>query len=486
MTSAVRSGKTNAESVLHPTLLILPALVLAAAAEDGPRLLAHQAAALCQLDDSPAAPVSVPRAGSFAPLLETVTPSVVSVFPAMILGKDAEAGPLERFFGQDRSEEEDGDESDGPQERVTGMGSGVIVSADGWIVTNSHVVHMPNGRIADTFFVELHDHRRFHATIAGSDPATDLALLKIDATNLTPLIFANSEQVRPGDLVFAVGNPFQVGMTCTMGMVSATRRSNLGIGGSSAYESYIQTDAAINPGNSGGALIDASGRLIGINTAIWGGIGGNVGIGFAIPSNLVREITAKLAEHGRVKRGFFGISSGDVDDDVAEAARLPKVAGAAVKAVMENSPAGRAGLQADDVIVRAAAKPVITRGDLRFELARLEPGESIELVYWRDEAEHDVTLTAAEEPEADEQLNDIRVEKLPGVTFRQADGAISVAAIDSAEARRAGLEPGMEILSVNGREVTDLATLQDALRTGINKVKTRLNRIEHTLALRAE
>jgi Do/DeqQ family serine protease len=456
---------------------------LAATAAEPPRLPADQAAGLCQVDASPAPAVEVPRQASFAPLLEKVTPSVVSIFPAMILSDPTEAGPLERFFGKDG---ETGNESEGPQEKITSMGSGVIVSSDGWIVTNSHVVHLRNGKIADTFFVELHDHRRFHATIAGADPATDLALLKIDAKDLSPLKFADSEQVKPGDLVFAVGNPFQVGMTCTMGMVSATRRSNLGIGGSAAFESYIQTDAAINPGNSGGALIDASGRLIGINTAIWGGIGGNVGIGFAIPANLVRYIAASLAEEGKVTRGFFGISSSGVDDKKAENAKLPKVAGAAVDAIMEGSPAGKAGLQAGDIVVKAGGKPVITRGDLRFELSLVKPGDPIELVYWRDGAEHPVTLVSAVEPAKEAKADDARLDKLPGVTFRVRDGEVAVGEVTSTEAKRAGLEPGMVIVSVNGTEVTDLASLETALRHGVNKVKTLLNRIENTLALRAE
>jgi Do/DeqQ family serine protease len=469
--------------VFHSTPIILLGLALTAPAAEPPRLPADQAAGLCQVDASPAPAVEAPRQSSFAPLLEKVTPSVVSIFPAMILSDPTEAGPLERFFGKDGEAD---NESEGPQERITSMGSGVIVSSDGWIVTNSHVVHLQSGKIADTFFVELHDHRRFHATIAGADPATDLALLKIDAKDLSPLKFADSEQVKPGDLVFAVGNPFQVGMTCTMGMVSATRRSNLGIGGASAFESYIQTDAAINPGNSGGALIDASGRLIGINTAIWGGIGGNVGIGFAIPSNLVRHIAARLAEEGKVTRGFFGISSSGVDDKKAGKVKLPKVAGAAVDAIMEDSPAGKAGLKAGDIVVKAAGKPVITRGDLRFELSLVKPGDSIELVFWRDGAEHTATLVSAAEPPKTAKLDDLRVDKLPGVTFKVKDGEVIVGEVTSTEAKRAGLQPGMVITSVNGTEVTDLSSLETALRNGVNKVQTQLNRVQSTLALRAE
>ncbi len=471
---------------MHPVInprSFFVALTFAAHAAEPPRLPADQAAALCQLDNSPAPAVEAPRASSFSPLLDKITPSVVSIFPAMILSDPTASGPLERFFGK---EGEADTEAEGPKERITSMGSGVIVSSDGWIVTNSHVVHLQNGKIADTFFVELHDHRRFHATIAGADPATDLALLKIDAKDLSPMKFADSEQVKQGDLVFAVGNPFQVGMTCTMGMVSATRRSNLGIGGSSAFESYIQTDAAINPGNSGGALIDSTGRLVGINTAIWGGVGGNVGIGFAIPSNLVRHIAARLGSEGKVTRGFFGISSTNVDDARAEKVKLPIVAGAAVEAVMEGSPAGKAGLLPGDIVVKAAGKPIISRGDLRFELSLIKPGDTIQLDYWRDGAEHSATLISAAEPTKEDKLDDGRVDKLPGVTFRQKDGEVAVEEVTSAEAKRAGLEPGMVLVTVNGTEITDLAALQSALVNGVNKVKTRLNQVENTLALRAE
>ncbi len=456
-------------------------IALAVPAAAAPRLPAGEAAALCQLDPSPADAVPVPQSSSFSGLLDRVTPSVVSIFPATIAAS-GDAGPLDRFFGRG-TDEDMGEE--GPQERIRGVGSGVIVSADGWIVTNSHVVHLASGRVADTFFVELHDHRRFHAVIAGTDPATDLALLKIDAKELPPLKFADSDQVKAGDLVFAVGNPFQVGMTCTMGMVSATRRSNLGIGGESAYQSYIQTDAAINPGNSGGALIDASGRLVGVNTAIWSSSGGNVGIGFAIPTNLVRYIVAELAAHGEVKRGFFGIGSSNINDAKAARAKLPRVAGAAVDAVMDGSPAAAAGLQPGDVIVKAAGKPVISRGDLRFELALVKPGESIELVCWRDGMELPMTLVAVAEAAGD-AVGNARTDRLPGVTFLLKGDQVSVVEVTSKEARTAGLVKDMIIVEVNGRPVSSLATLESALRPGINKIKTRLMNSEHTLALRAE
>jgi len=493
MTSAVRNGKNrNSDTVIRP--LLLTTLFLAAArADDAPRLSADKAASLCEIDTTPVPRTAVPQVTSFAPLLERVTPSVVSVFPATIRTESTDAGPLDRFFGKDDKEEEN--ESDAtPSERIRGVGSGVIISPDGWIVTNSHVVHLPTGKIADTFFVELQDHRRFHAKIAGIDPMTDLALLKIEATGLTPLKLADSEGVQPGDLVFAVGNPFKVGITCTMGMVSATRRSNIRVGGEGTYESYIQTDAAINPGNSGGALVDSGGRLVGINTAILGGGGGNIGIGFAIPSNLVRHVISRLAADGKVVRGFFGISSVDLNDGTAAKAKLPTVAGAMVEAVMEGSPAGNAGLKTGDVIVRVGPKEIVSRGDLRFELSLLKPGDSVSVAYWRDGSEQSATLTAINEEAAKETAGDkgaatkasAALDILPGVTFHPGDGHVVVGEVTSKSAKRSGLVPGMTLIHVNGTEITDMASLEGALKSGVNKVKVLLNDVPHTLAIHAE
>ncbi len=483
---AVTSKMFQFPRTIPPLLL---ALVTIASAEEPPRLPADRAAALCQVEETAVPVPGTPTVTTFAPLMEKVTPSVVSIFPATISSSSDASGPLDRFFGRGNEEEGGQQKADAPLERIRGVGSGVIVSADGWIVTNSHVVHLVTGKIADTFFVELHDHRRFHAKIAGTDPLTDLALLKIEATDLAPLKFSNSENVKAGDLVFAVGNPFQVGITCTMGMVSATRRSNIHVGGENTFENYIQTDAAINPGNSGGALVDASGRLVGINTAILGGQGGNIGIGFAIPSNLVRHIAAKLAADGKVTRGFFGLSTSDVTDGSAAKVKLPTVAGAVVEAVMDGSAAATAGIQQGDVIVRAAGRPVVSRGDLRFELSLLQPGETISLIYWREGAEHEAKLIAGTESEkSDAGKSGARalLDILPGVVFAPAGGKVSISEVTSKEAVRAGLAPGMVIVSVNGTEITDIPSLESAFRSGINKVKALLNNVPHTLAIRTE
>jgi S1-C subfamily serine protease len=314
---------------LRTALIVL--IATAAIADEPPRLAPGTAAEIFRTSEG-AATAALP--GSYAPLLARVTPAIVSVFPARLVKETEEDDPLGRFFGRSK------EESEKERERVRSLGSGVILAPDGWIVTNSHVVHLPSGKIADAISVELSDRRRFPAKVAGVDPATDLALLKIAGSGLPTLPIADSDSVKIGDLVFAVGNPFKVGITSTMGMVSALRRT-IGINGPGGFEDFIQTDAAINPGNSGGALVDASGRLVGINSAIYGGSGGNVGIGFAIPSNLMRAIVARLAEEGKIARGFFGLQTEELDTDGAAAAKLERIAGARVSGVMEGGPASK-------------------------------------------------------------------------------------------------------------------------------------------------
>lgn len=426
---------------------------------------------------------AIVQPASYAVLLARVTPAVVSVFPARIVAESDADDPLARFFGQN---EQGAASSPGSpkNERVMGSGSGVVLTADGWIVTNSHVVHLPSGKLADATTIELHDRRRFPAAVAGVDPLTDLALLKVEATGLTPLPAGDSDAVKIGDLVFAIGNPFKVGMTATMGMVSATRRTQLAIGGSAGFESFIQTDAAINPGNSGGALVNASGHLVGINTAIYGP-GSNIGIGFAIPTSIVRRVVARLAEEGAMVRGFFGLKLGEVDAAVTRTAGLPRVAGAIVEEVMRGGPADRAGLRQGDIVTAAAGQPIDTRGALRLALSFVKPGETIDVEYWREGAAKQVTLTAEAEPSATPEAT-FTLAALPGVSFRVAPkGGLQVAAV-AAAAVRTKLEAGMEIVAINDRPVTTASEAETALRKGVNKIATRRGGAEETLAVRVE
>lgn len=416
---------------------------------------------------------------SYRDLLSKVTPAVVSVFPARLISLDnPDNDPISRFFGKEST---DGSET-------MGLGSGVILSADGWIVTNSHVVHLVTGKLADSVSVELSDRRRFPATIVGADSLTDLALLKIEASNLPYLPIGDSDRVEAGDLVFALGNPFKVGMTATKGMVSATRRTNLELNGKGGFESFIQTDAAINPGNSGGALVDAGGRLIGINTGIYGPFGGNVGIGFAIPTRLMSQVLTGLARDGEMRRGFFGLQIEEVDEARAKKAGAKAIAGAWVAELMANGPSEIAGLKPGDLILRAGGREVRTRGDLRVELSCVRPGEKIDLVAMRDGSSRKITVVGAESPSVEQAPEStFTLDSLPGVKFKITGRGLEVTEIDS-EKKGPGdrLETGMIIAVINGKSVRSADEASAALKPGVNKVVTKQGDSIRTLALRLE
>src|SRR5688572_7651249 len=286
---------------------------------------------------------------SFAPIVRKVGPSVVTIYSTRTLQSDPRSNPLlndpffRRFFGME--EDENGGSRRGrPRPRQEqGMGSGVIVSSDGYILSNNHVVEEADE--VTVGFVE--GGPRMKAKVIGTDPQTDISVLKVEGTNLPALTITDSSNLQVGDLVLAVGNPFGVGQTVTMGIVSAVGRGGFGI---VDYEDFIQTDASINPGNSGGPLVDAQGRLVGINTAILSGAGGNIGIGFSVPINMARGVMERIIEHGKVVRGFLGVKIQPVTPELASEFNLPTQSGALVGDVTPNSPAGRAGLLAGDVI----------------------------------------------------------------------------------------------------------------------------------------
>ncbi|HKQ38620.1 MAG TPA: Do family serine endopeptidase, partial [Verrucomicrobiae bacterium] len=317
-----------------------------------------------------------PSVTSFAPVVKKVTPSVaqvtVSTKPKKIPSMGSPFGDnpwFRQFFGEDL-------EHNFRTPRQQGLGSAVVVSKDGYLLTNNHVVDN-----ADEVKVTLNDGREFNAKVVGKDSKTDVAVLKIDAKDLRALPIADSEKIEVGDLVLAVGNPFGVGQTVTMGMVSAVGRGNLGLD----YEDFIQTDAAINPGNSGGALVDAEGRLIGINTAILSRSGGNQGIGFAVPANLARSVMDGLIKDGRVVRGFMGVNIQNLNPALAKEFGLKdETSGVLVSDVTAKSPAEKAGIKTGDVILEFNGKPVRDSQHLKLHVAQTAPGETVPVKVLRD------------------------------------------------------------------------------------------------------
>jgi serine protease Do len=438
-------------------------------AKDSPKVSAVR----LEVDETP-----VQRSGkavtSFAPVVKHVSPSVVKVFTTMKLRQQRMPSffddPLfRRFFGEDGpGEEGEGGRRSLRAPKQYGLGSGVIVSKDGYILTNNHVVEN-----ADEIKVGLNDGRDLPAKVVGSDSKSDVAVLKIEASDLVPLTLADSDQIEVGDLVLAVGNPFGIGQTVTMGIISATGRSGLNMG--LAYEDFIQTDAAINPGNSGGALVDADGRLIGINTMILSRSGGNQGIGFAIPSNLARSVMESLIKNGRVIRGYMGLRPQDVTPSLAKEFNLPDHSGGALVAeVTPKSPAAKAGIKDGDVILELNGKPVKDAQHLRLQVAALAPGTKVPVKVVRDGENKNLDITLAEFPKDEDlakqdQRNDqgSSSETLDGVTVADIDaaarrqfqlpanlrGALVVQVDENSAAYEQGLREGDVILEINRKPI---------------------------------
>ncbi|MBC8009014.1 MAG: Do family serine endopeptidase, partial [Burkholderiales bacterium] len=362
-----------------------------------------------KLDPAPlAATAPNARATSYADVLEPVQTAVVSVYSSKTIRQRAQVPDIFRqFYGDGAFPDQ--------EQRQEGLGSGVIVSKNGYILTNNHVVAE-----ADELKVSLNDGREFEAKLIGADPKTDVAVIKIEADGLPVATLADSDLLRVGDLVFAVGNPLGVGQTVTMGIVSATGRNNLGIlADQGGYENFIQTDAAINQGNSGGALVDAQGRLIGINTAILSGSnrGGNIGIGFAIPVNQASAILTSLVETGTVQRGYLGVNIDALKPDVAEALGLKKdQRGVIITNLPKDSPAAQAGLARSDVIVSIGGRAVTSPQELRNAVAAKAPGSEIEVRVLREGKERDFKVKLGSLAGAVSSA-----ELLPGVTAEPLD-----------------------------------------------------------------
>ncbi len=287
-----------------------------------------------------------------------------------------------RFFGEPEQDQ---------TRRSISLGSGVIVSQEGYILTNHHVI-----KAADEIEVALSDGRKSLAKVVGSDPETDLAVLKVDFRNLVPVTFGHSESIKVGDVVLAIGNPFGVGETVTMGIVSALGRSHLGI---NTYENFIQTDAAINPGNSGGALVDSNGNLVGINTAIYSQSGGSLGIGFAIPVSLAKNVMEQIMEKGAVTRGWIGVEVQDISQDLADSFGLSDTRGALIAGVFRGGPAYSAGIRPGDILVELAGKKITDSSSMLNSIAELEPGTQASLKILRGGKEMEVRVSVGKRPD---------------------------------------------------------------------------------------
>jgi serine protease Do/serine protease DegQ len=392
---------------------------------------------------------------SLAPMLKKTTPAVVNISTRTQI-QEAEhpllRDPYFRHFF---------DIPNQPRRRETSsLGSGVIVdNRHGYVLTNNHVIDK-----ADEIMVTLSDGRKLNAKLVGADPASDIAVVKVDSRNLSELDVADSDKLEVGDFVVAIGNPFGLGQTVTSGIISALGRSGLGIEG---YEDFIQTDASINPGNSGGALVNLRGELIGINTAILAPSGGNVGIGFAIPANMAVRIMNTLIEHGEVRRGLLGVTVQDVTHELAQAFGLPENQGAVVTGVQPDSPAAKAGLEPGDIVLAINDRKVKSSMDVRNAIGVLQVGDQVRIeVLHKGEADTlEAKIAAPRRMAADgrEVHPKLAGTVLRGLDASEGEEGVLVDKIHTASlAFQAGLRPGDLIVMANRKPVRTLADLERA------------------------
>jgi len=418
------------------------------------------------------------------------TPSVVNISTTRVI-KTREDAPFDffddpffrRFFGDQNPH------SPVPKEhKEQSLGSGVIVSEDGYIVTNNHVIEK-----AQEIKVMLSNKKDYKAKLIGADPKTDIAVIKIDAKGLTALPWGNSDKLKVGEIVFAIGNPFGLNQTVTMGVISAVGRANVGI---ADYEDFIQTDAAINPGNSGGALLSARGELVGINTAIVSRTGGYQGIGFAVPSSMVKQVMESLIKFKKVPRGWLGVSIQEVTSDLAEEFGVKDLKGALVSGVMKGSPAEKAGIRQGDVVLQYNGRVVEDTGHLRNMVSQTAKGTTVTVKVLRQKKEIEIAVVVAElpkklaEPAPDEEAaNEQESTALAGIVVHEitpdiarrfgldedARGVLIIKVDQAGKAFEAGLRPGDIVLQINKK---DIATIED-----YKKAASRLKGKERILLL---
>jgi serine protease Do len=473
---------------MKKTALVLSALALSISMAMSP--IAANAA------ESVSASVPTQQLPSLAPMLEKVMPSVVSINVEGSTTVNTPRMPqqFQQFFGNNSPFCQDGspfqgspmcqggpDGQQGTKEAFKALGSGVIIdAAKGYVVTNNHVVDN-----ATKIQVQLSDGRRFDAKVIGKDPRSDIALIQLkDAKNLTAIKVADSDQLRVGDYTVAIGNPYGLGETVTSGIVSALGRSGLNI---ENYENFIQTDAAINRGNSGGALVNLNGELIGINTAILAPDGGNIGIGFAIPSNMVKNLTAQMVEYGQVKRGELGIMGTELNSELAKAMKVDAQRGAFVSQVLPKSSAAKAGIKAGDVIVTLNGKAISSFASFRAEIGTLPIGSKLALGIIRDGKPQtiDVTLEQSSQSQVDSgniytgiegaELSNTQVGSHKGVKVDNVKAGSAAA--------RIGLKKGDVILGVNQQPIQNLGELRKILDSKPSVLALNIQRGDTSLYL---
>jgi serine protease Do/serine protease DegQ len=415
-----------------------------------------------RVDASPVSEGKSPLVTSYADVLDPAAKAVVSVYSKKTVRERIAVNPfLRQFFGSEIPDQE-------REHKEEGLGSGVIVSPDGYILTNNHVVEG-----ADELKVSLADDRELVAKVIGADPKTDIAVIKVDGERLPVITLADSDNIRVGDVVFAVGNPLAVGQTVTMGIVSAKGRSVGILDEVAGYESFIQTDAAINMGNSGGALVDAKGRLVGINSAILSPSRGNIGIGFAVPINLAATVMHSLIETGTVSRGYLGVQSQTLTTEDAQSLGLPvDTKGVTITDVSPGSAAEKAGLKRGDVILTVNDKPVAALRDLRIYIAQSAPGSKVKLKISRDGKDRVIEVTLGKLDEnPDELLTGVDVTPLTPEARRRLniptrlDGLLVTAvAEDSPYVER--LVPDVLIVQIDREDASDLEAARRALTPG--------------------
>lgn len=417
---------------------------------------------------------------SLAPMLDRVTPGVVNISTTATVKPQSHpyyGDPFFRWFFGNRPQQPR--QQPNEQSRPNSLGSGVIVDAQkGYVLTNHHVIAG-----ADEITVTLKDGRNFKAELVGSDPKSDVAVIKIEPDNLSAVPLGDSTKIRVGDYVVAIGNPFGLGQTVTSGIIGAIGRTGLGI---EEYEDFIQTDAPINPGNSGGALVSLDGKLIGINTAIQTPSGGNVGIGFAIPINMANQLTLQLVQYGKVRRGQLGVHIQDMTKEIAKAMDSDIDSGAIVTAVMPDSAAEKAGVERGDIIVELNGRKIESAADLKNAIGVLGIGEDLDIRLIRDGRKKRISASVGEPAAADDWEGGKLGEFLQGVKLREAEreddwgNKISgIAVVDVASgspAWRAGLRPKDVILEVNQQPVSKLGQLKDAVDSQDSRVLLLIER----------